>query len=68
MESFVEIEGNSKGGDGSFQVHFSFVAVARIDGFVFFHMGEFAAGHLQNCVRYSHLQGRVLMSKNRSYY
>jgi hypothetical protein len=31
-------------------------------------MGEFAAGHLQNCVRYSHLQGRVLMSKNRSYY
>ncbi len=34
-------------GDGSFQVHFSFVATA---GIVFFRMGEFAAWHLQNCV------------------
>ncbi len=34
-------------GDGSFQVHFSFVATA---GIFFFHMGEFAAWHLQNCV------------------
>jgi hypothetical protein len=34
-------------GDGSFQVHFSFVAIAGIG---FFRMGEFTARHLQNCV------------------
>ncbi len=42
-------------GDGSFQVHFSFVATAGI--IVFFRMGEFAAWHLQNCVWYCYLQG-----------